>query len=288
MFIEPITCSGCGNTGRPGENGLTFSASADGIEIRCQCGNKIRLRGDEAYDQQMLSTNTFARLSAASNHVEHGAQRIPPGQVHDVTFQTPFDIPCRAFLTPGAPVALKESFLSGERMRILSSVLSSHPNLSDPVEVSWVVFGLKDVDSLAPWYVHFYGALTHLINGLYKPALVDYAVAFEGFVESTLSELLTHQLGKQVTEYLLDRTGRIEGRVKDLLELAIGARLTERNDVYQPWHEHVRTPRNHLVHGMHYRVGQDAANRAHEATYQAIRWIQKKSRLTDFTRLGHV
>jgi hypothetical protein len=274
MYIEPITCSRCGRTGRPAEEGFQSSTDVNGVVVHCQCGETITLRGDEARDQAMLSMNTFARLSAASNHTESGTAWIPPGQVHDVTFAKPFDFPCRAFLTPNAPVALKEAFLTGERMQILCSVLPSHQSVPDPVEVFWLVFGLVDVDSLPTWYVHFYGALTQLENGLYKPALIDYAVAFESFTEAFLADRLARRVGEQIAGYLLRRTSRIEDRVKDLLELAIGARLSSRADVYQPWDEHVRTPRNRLAHGDRIKIDRDAANRAHAASYQAIRWIQ--------------
>lgn len=277
MFIEPITCSRCGRTGRPAEQGFQSSTDVNGVVVHCQCGETMTLRGDEARDQQMLSTNTFARLSAASNHTESGTVRISPGHVHDVTFAKPFDFPCRAFLTPNALVALKEAFLTGERMQILSSVLPSHQSVPDPVEVSWLVFGLVDVDSLPTWYVHFYGALTQLENGLYKPALIDYAVAFETFTEAFLANRLARQVGEQVARYLLHRTSRIEDRVKDLIELAIGVRLSSRADVYQPWDKHVRTPRNRLAHGARIAIDRDAANRAHAASYQAIRWIQTQA-----------
>ncbi len=277
MFIEPITCPRCGRTGRPAEEGFQSSTDADGVLVHCQCGETITLRGGEARDQQMLSANIFARLSAASNHTESGTVRIAPGRAHDVAFAKAFDFPCRAFLTPDAMVALKEAFLAADRMQILSSVLPSHQKVPDSVEVSWLVFGLVEIDSLPTWYVHFYGALTQLANGFYKPALVDYAVAFEAFTEAFLAEHLTRRVGEQVADYLLRRTARIEDRVKDLLELAIGVRLSSRADVYRPWDEHVRGPRNRLAHGARIAIDRDAANRAHAASYQAIRWIQAQA-----------
>jgi hypothetical protein len=132
----------------------------------------------------------FPRLSAASNHMESGTVTIPPGHAHDVTFAKPFGFPCRAFLTPNAMVALKETNLTGEGMRILCSMLPSHSRVPDVVEVFWLVPGLVDIDSLPTWYVHFYGALTQLESGLYKTALIDYAVAFETFTEAFLADSL--------------------------------------------------------------------------------------------------
>src|SRR5260370_17293638 len=138
MFIERMSGVGCGRTGRPDEEGFQSATDVNGVVVHCQCGESITLRGDEARDQQMLSTNTFSRLSAASNHTESGTARIPPGQAYEVTFARHFDFPCRAFLTPNAPVALKEAFLSGERIQILSSLLPSHHTVPHPVALFWL------------------------------------------------------------------------------------------------------------------------------------------------------
>ena len=274
MYIAPVKCPGCGRTGRPAEVGFRAAFEVGGVVIQCDCGQSISLRGEEARDQQILSANTFSRLSAASNHFESGTVRIQPGHASEIRFTRPFDFPCKAFLTPNAPVALRADFLAGDKVRVLSSILPSHTSLPEVVEIDWSVYGLVGIDSLPTWYVHFYAALTQLENGFFKPALLDYAVAFEVFLETFLTERLSQRFSPDASSYLLRRTPRVEERAKELLELAIGCNLTSRDDVYQPWDRDVRKPRNQLAHGDRLVIDRDAALRAHSAAYQAIRWIQ--------------
>jgi len=73
-----------------------------------------------------------------------------------------------------------------------------------------------------------------------------------------------------MADYLLKKTWRIEERVKELLEQACGVRLTERQDVYQPWDKYVREPRNKLSHGEQIVVDEAAAENAHQATWQVL------------------
>ena len=156
----------------------------------------------------------------------------------------------------------------------MSSMGLGHPLTSEAVEVSWMVYGLVDIEELPAWYVHFYSAITQLHRGLYKAALLDYAVCFETFLETFLGEQLRNQHASDVSEYLLRHSRRVEDRSKRLLELAVGHRLTERDDVYQPWNEHVREIRNKLAHGARIPVDRKTAERAHDAVCQAIRWIE--------------
>lgn len=199
---------------------------------------------------------------------------ICPGRSCEIRFSKWFDFPCKAFLTPCAKIRLKESYLHRNKMLVLSSVWENEREVPATAKFSWAVYGLIDLDLLPTWYIHFYGAITQLEHGLFKPALIDYAVAFEVFLDTFLTARLTKRCGTEVARYLLRRAPRIEERVKDLLELAIGSRLSSRDDVYQPWDKDVRTLRNKLAHGERLTVDRDAVERAHSAVYQAIRWIQ--------------
>jgi hypothetical protein len=174
-------------------------------------------------------------------------------------------------------------------MVILSSVLErEHMKPADIISLNWHVYGLVELDSLPAWHVQYYSALTHLINGLFKPALLDYAIAFEIFIASFLRERLTTSFGASMTDYVLRRTEKIEERVKGLLEQACGQSMSSHTDVYQPWHshtdvyqpwhDHVQRPRNHVAHGKPIVIDTAEAERAHQAIWQAIRWIESLPR----------
>jgi hypothetical protein len=193
----------------------------------------------------------------------------------EVKFNRGFDFPCKVYFTPeGSPIMAKEIFLQGDQMTVVSSIWPGRSLTSEPVRVAWLIFGLIDIEALPTWYIHFYSAITQVSNGLYKTGLFDYAVSFETFVESFLAERLGQRYGNELSEFLLRRTWRIEDRCKELLKLAVGRRLTERDDVYQPWERYVRDIRNRLAHGERIAVDREAAERAHDAVYQAIRWIE--------------
>lgn len=277
MFIEPLICTQCGRMGRPGEKGFQISTSGGKLTIQCSCGHSFAV--EDPRDQQILSHNEFVRLSAASNHVERGTFEIVPGTAISISFRRSFDFPCRAYFTvqQQADVVIKELSLGGSNVGVLSSTLVGQFHVGEPVKVGWLVFGLIDVDNLPPWYLHFYGAMTQLANGFYKPALLDYAVAFESFVETFIGYLLTKKYDADIAEYLLKQTWRVNDRCNSLLQLACGHRMSERYDIYQPWDRAVRNPRNGLAHGDHMNIGREAAEEAHAAVYQAIRWIETVS-----------
>jgi len=173
--------------------------------IHCVCENKIPV--NEAHDQSILSSNIFVRLSEASNYSEFGEIEIIPGQIAEIKFRNLFDFPCKAFFSPQeVAIAVKELKLEKDRMLVLSSSWgNSFSKVPTSVKVSWSVFGLVDIENLPVWYVHFYGAITQCENGLFKPALLDYAVAFETFIESYLKERLTVRHGDTMSEYLLKK-----------------------------------------------------------------------------------
>jgi len=270
VFIDLIKCEKCGRTGRPGEAGFRTTGKSD--TVLCDCGNALGV--ESLRDQSILSVNAFCRLMGASNHLQCGELSIVPGRIARVTFQQPFDYPCRAYLTPvGGVIFVKELSLRRDGMIILSSH-ENQPVSSEPISLNWLVYGLIEIDNLPSWYVHFYSGVSNAQNGLYKPALLDYAVSFEAFMENFLRVHLTRRYDQQIAEYLLDRTTHIQDRCKKILEIAIGHRLSERTDLYQPWDNHVREPRNRLMHGEKIPIDKNAVEKAHQAVYQAIRWIQ--------------
>lgn len=200
------------------------------------------------------------------------------GELAKISFKKHFDFLALVFLTPfGGSAYLKESYENNDGMLVLSSVDSSGSGGSKAIQFSWFVYGLDEIDSLPNWYVLFYGAMTQVAKGLYKPAVLDYAVAFEVFLETFLADRLRKKYDAVTADYLLRRTWRIEERVKDLLELTIGHKLSERDDVYQPWDRDVRDPRNRLSHGEKVSLNLESAERAHSAVFQSIRWVESVS-----------
>lgn len=275
-LIKPIVCPQCNREGWPGENGFQLDSPSSGpSKVHCTCGQVIII--DSPRDYLMLSTNIFVRLLGASNHWENGSVRLIPGHLRIVRFKRPFDLPCKAFVTPAAPIFVTEHSLSRDSVRILSSVFvddSGTAQHNKPVGVSWIAFGLVDVNTLPTWYILFYGALAHNANGFYKPALLDYATAFEAFVEQFLRKHIAQHHGGRLTNNLLKKMWKIEDRVRYLLELVTQHSLTEEREIYEPWNKCVQTPRNRLMHGQYVAVGKGEAENAHRATYQAIRWIE--------------
>ena len=279
MPIEPLCCPRCGRPGRPGEDGFEGGLDAPGVvTIHCICGEKSVLSGAAVRDQLVLSSNSFVRLIALSNFVATGEITVELGAVGVIKLERPLDHLCRVFLTAiGAPVAFKSDYRGGDEIDVFAGV---HPGVTrpdGPVKASWLVYGLVDAQSLSTWFVHFYAATTHLENGLFKSSLLDYATAFEVFVEQLLTTALTSRFGADACSYMLGRANRLDERVKQLMKLAIGAALTEEPTVYQPWDRDVREPRNRLAHGEQVHLDREGALRAHVATYQAIRWLEDRA-----------
>jgi hypothetical protein len=276
MFIEPIRCNNCHRAGRPGELGFSTSQQGNSLSIHCNCGNTITV--DAPRDQCILSPNMFTRLAAASNYCEVGMVKLKPGTSVTVKFQRPFDFPSKAHLTPISssqqPFLVKEYSLHHDSMIVLSSYAGNSDPNQDDLAVSWIVHGLVDIDALPAWYTQFFSAIRHLESELYKPALLDYAASFEMFISELLNKQLTGRYDMQVAQYLLKRQEGIEKRCTELLEFTIDHRLTERNDVYQPWQQRVQQPRNALSHGARLSVNREEAEAAHQAVYQAIRYVQ--------------
>jgi hypothetical protein len=85
-------------------------------------------------------------------------------------------------------------------MTVICASLSGQIPLRDPVQIAWPVHGLVDIELISTWYIHFYSGITHTENGLYKAAILDYAAAFETFLESYLFMKLSSRYDKQVAE----------------------------------------------------------------------------------------
>ena len=273
MFIEEAKCPECQTKGRPAAPfGITYAASG-GYQLLCKCGYVFP--DTDSKDQLVLSPWAIVRLRALSNHIEYGTVRVLPGSFSQIAFSRPFEYVGRVFLTPEAsrPTIAKEASVTTEGMAIVAGRMTPSESDAD-INVSWLVYGQINVATLPAWHLQFYCAATHLANGLHKPALLDYAAAFELFLASYLREKLLARVGEPCTDFLLRRCWRVEERGNELLPLVVNAKFSGRADVYEPWREHVQRPRNLLAHGIEIDVDYDAAERAHQAVYQAIRWIE--------------
>ena len=273
MFIEPLKCPVCGLQGRPG---APFSSSSFGLiaaQVTCNCGHEFEKQNFR--DQCVMSTHSITRIAALSNHFQCGIVAVPHGGMAQISFDKAFEYPSPPYLTPESSVfaIAQVANVRPEGMFVLAgrSPPTAH---SQPMNVSWSVYGLVSVDNPPQWYVQFYGAVCQLTEGRFKPALIDYAVAFEMFLENFLRQALDQRVGVAASKLLLKKLWRVEDRSKELLELATGRRSTERQDVYNDWDEFVRKPRNSLAHGLAVSVDKVAAEHAHAATHDAIRWIE--------------
>lgn len=276
-FIEPIACSACGQRGRPGDKGFI----SHGWFVTCQaCDQKMEMQNPR--DQNILANNTLGRVSALSNHEEKSSQKSTIGKSEKINFTQPFDyigfamfIPRNQFLVdhynPYNSDPIKDHVI------ILTSNAPGSSGIIGEIEYTYSVSGLVNAQSLPSWYNLFYNAMSNLAyHRQYRTAFLEYSMAFEAFIEQFLEDQLTTKYDAETTEYLIEKTkGRIEERVKQLLKLATGHMLNENLRVYQPWDEYVRQPRNKLIHGIPVSIGKEEAEKAHQATYQAIRWIQR-------------
>lgn len=281
-FIEPVTCSNCGQKGRPGDMGFI----SHGWFVTCnKCNQKMEVQNPR--DQNILADNLFGRIYALSNYQEGSFKECIVGKSLKIDFAKPFDYVGFASFGPSGrffadrfdPYNLDP--IKDHLIILTSEIPGVLPNEGVPdsvkIGVQYSVVGLINIQSIPPWYLLFYNALSDLIyHRQYKTSFLEYSMAFEAFIEQFLSEQLTAKYDKEIAEYLIEKTkGRIEDRVKQLLDLATGHKLQENLAVYQPWDECVRQPRNKLIHGVVVNIGKEEAEKAHQATYQAIRWVQR-------------
>ena len=244
------------------------------MQVHCQCGRAIDV--ESPFDQMVLSSNPFVRMRALCNHTQTGFVVLSPGYMSEVQFADPFEVPYTAFFTAiTASIVVRELALRPDGMTLLSSWARKEDAGCKKAVVVWLVFGLKGIDRVPSWRVHLSSAAAQLGNRLYRPALLDYAVSFETFVEAFLNRQLSERYGDQVAEYVLKKTWHVEERCKEVLRLAVGHSLTEDQDLWKAWKERVQEPRNDLAHGKPVVVGQAEAEQAHQAVYQAIAWIQR-------------
>jgi hypothetical protein len=230
-------------------------------------------------DQCILSTNPYVRLEALSNHVERKWIDAVAGQTILIKFDRPFDIPylahCSCSILADRVIAhAKELYIDKTEMVVLTSIAIASEAQSGKTRVSWIVYGLNDIDTLPNWFIQFFAAASNFEHRLFKPALFDYAMSFEVFLETFLSERLADKFGVEAAGFILNRCWRVEDRSKEILELATGKRLSQEPEIFSAWDQNVRRPRNSLAHGELLNIGKDEAEAAHQATYQAIRWIE--------------
>ena len=276
-FIEPITCSNCGQRGRPGDTGFI----SHGWFVTCQeCEQKMEMQNPR--DQNILANNSHGRISALSNHEEKSSRKSAIGKSERIDFGQPFDYVGFANFTPHNHFFVDHFNPYNldpikDHMIILTSDIPGSSGIAGEIEYNYSVIGLVNAQSLPSWYILFYNAMSNLTyHRQYRTAFLEYSMAFEAFIEQFLVDQLTTKYDPETAEYLIEKTkGRIEERVKQLLKLSIGHMLTEKDRVYQPWDKHVRKPRNQLIHGNSVPIGKEEAEKAHQATYQAIRWIQR-------------
>jgi hypothetical protein len=274
MFINPVECDVCH---RRDTGGLQFSGQFSTFKTKCTCGNEFEI----TTDRLVLFGGLYGRLEALSNHVQYGAVECAPGIIDRVTFKEPFEFVGHVSLTPVAPRGFPNGIYPGEIMtnniELLfgtSVVLKEALRFAEPIKVNWRVYGLIKVDSLPIWLVQFYSAMIQSMRERLKPALLDYSIAFELFVEAFLRGRLGNSCGPDMADYLLDKLWRIDERVKDLMKQVCGYRLSDGPDVYGPWDEYVRKPRNQIAHGQQINIDSEDVEKAHQAVWQAIKWIE--------------
>lgn len=272
MFIKPIECDVCHR-----RDDLQFIGQLSTFRAKCKCGNELQV----SRDQMILFNQFYGRLEALSNHIQWGSVESTPGMIDRITFTEPFELVGHVSLTPVVPTGFPNGIYPGEIMtnniELLfgtSVVLKEALRFAEPIKVNWRVYGLIKVDSLPIWLVQFYSAMIQSMRGRLKPALLDYSIAFELFVEAFLRGRLGNSCGPDTTDYLLDKLWRIDERVKDLMKQVCGYRLSDGPDVYGPWDEYVRKPRNQIAHGQQINIDSGDLEKAHQAVWQAIRWIE--------------
>lgn len=275
VYIEPLTCPKCGFSRGPGASGFGSSSGPLGTTFNCDCGGKISLDPQSQRDQLVLSRGPFTRLQALANFRDGGTAPITPGVTTTIRLSQPVELLLKVFLTPYGrrPVAMKEIVVASDTIQVVSSISEGDDEARKIDRFGWSVYGLINVDSLPTWEIHFCGAVAQLYSGAYKSAVLDYSTTFEVFLEATLNERLSEMYGTEMATYLLKRTQRVEDRTRDLLRM-LGVAFATHAAVYQPWDEGVRKLRNRLAHGDRTAIDYETAERAHDATYQAIRWIQ--------------
>jgi hypothetical protein len=208
--------------------------------------------------------------------MEAGIAHLRPGDFTEIVLASDFDILGPLVTTPQGPMVAKSEMVSAKKMMVFTSRVPGYPD-DAPVGVAWLVYGIRGPDQAPGWWLQLFAATQNATTWRAKPAIIDYAGAFELFVETVLTTTLTAKYGDVLAKYILDRSKWIEERVKIPLELAIGHRLSEgardSNRVYHDWRAKVKDVRDDLAHGTKRDVTPEQAEEAHQATIAAMRWI---------------
>lgn len=273
-MVEPIVCEKCGHKGYPGETAIYLRLDKLTERIVCGCGHAFDIPYNR--DQHILSSHEQFRLPSASNCSENEYIDFRVGQEVAVKFKKQFDVigEVQLLISSSLPITAKELLVNEKEMKIITSIAPTHEIPTEPIKIRWVVYGLKAIESLPTWWIHFYSAISKAKKHIWKSALLDYAVAFEIFIETYLSQVLTSRYGGKMSNHLLKKNWQVESRVKELLELATDHRLTEDEEIYKPWHDYVKEPRNKLSHGTELLISEDDVEKAHHAMYKAVKWIE--------------
>lgn len=287
--LAPVSCPRCGRTGYPGWHPFVGTYphidEASGVwhteTLTCSCGHRF----DVSFDMRLhaLSESPFSRWFAASNAYEAGTVDITIGTIAPVRLKEPCDLVGLVLLRPvgeDAPrgLVLKELIAGdGGGIDILSAWAPGTEALPQAVrvQVHWQVFGLRGIEALNIGRVQFYAAMIHAKDRLWKPALLEYASAFEAYVERYLHGILARRFGEQAAHHLLSENKGIEGRVTGFLRLVAGYELKDEPDLFRDWQEAVQQRRNKLAHGVRMGIGAADVERAHQAVYRAIDWMDR-------------
>lgn len=296
MYIEPLAC-GCKNRKRYGGDwdAVSWNPAIPRLRVECfGCGLAIANENKQmAVDQLALSSQIQYRLTGLSNEASQDTINTKLNTAFSIDYARPFDMFGLVSATP--MIDGYTTIIDGDK-NIAAGVTMSH----DPMETTRTeripvlirIAGLVEINTLPTWHVLLYSGLYVQRQGLYRAALIDYAVAFEAFLYKLLREEITRHHGEKVTISLFEKYRNIDERFRGLLDIAIGHTHNENEQgekIYQAWSRWVQQPRNMLAHGdklvraadgeevktdVGFDVTEEQATRAYTTTYHAIRWLQ--------------
>lgn len=216
--------------------------------------------------------NLFIRWAAIATHMEVGQVDLRPGDYATVKLRSQFDVVGPLVTTARGPILAKASFAWDGSLDMYTSRSPGNPD-DQPIGVAWLVYGIQASDMVPGWWLQLFAAIQSAADLRAKPAIIDYAGAFELFVETVLTDTLTTKYDSTVAAHILNRTQAVTERVRMPLELATGHQLTEDHAIYDAWTTKVRKVRNALAHGGGPPLNPGDAEEAHQATIAAMRWI---------------
>jgi hypothetical protein len=242
--------------------------------VTCTCGRSFTMLDAASH------AHSFTRWAALSTHVEFGAVTMRPGEAVNIELTAPFDVVGPTNITlnmhePGFMLTAARP-LAETQLTIMTSMAPGETLPPTAGTVVWAIHGIRDANSHPTWWLQLYAAMENAAKWNWKPALIDYASAFETYVETFLSRTLTQRYGQPMADYLLKEKKWIDDRVKGVMELATNHRLSERSNhaIYSAWDNDVRIPRNKLAHGDAVPITGTEVEKAHQAVIKAIQWIE--------------